>query len=247
MSRRSDSSARASRSAALRREHGTFLDPLLDRLEPWALWAAARRSTGPIVVATVAVIAAVCIVAGLVLFGRDGVHEPFRDLGPASLLTSLIMLCCAALGAIIARRESGGDWRRGDNFWFLAALGFLFLSIEAPLDIHGRLGGLVDEWIGMPPAVNHWSDLVLGGYMLAGLALVATHRREVLRDRRALAYLATGAGLSVVMLGVDGGTAQRPWHQVVEETIELFAAAALFLAFIERFRFSLRLSEPPPG
>jgi hypothetical protein len=42
------------------------------------------------------------------------------------------------------------------------------------------------------------------------------------------------------MLGVDGGTAQRPWQQVIEEVIELFAAAVLLIAFLERYRFSLR-------
>jgi hypothetical protein len=190
-------------------------------------------------------VAAASIGLGIAIFGMGEAHQLFRDLGPASFVTSGLTLACATLGALIARREAGAaDWRDLNNFWFLAAAGFLFLSIDAPLDIHGVIGDLIEREAGAPPAIQHFSDAVLGIYMLLGLGLCAVHWRELARVPRAAIMLAAGGLLSAGMLAIDGGTAQSPWQQVAEESVELVAAAVLVVAFLERFRFSLRMESP---
>lgn len=229
------------RTTTARHRLPAFLTLALDATEVEAARASAWRWSVPLLYGAVAAFGAANLAAGYLIFGSDGVHQPFRDLGPASFATSMITLACAGLGAVIARREAhGGYWRDVNNFWFLAAVGFLFLSIDAPLDIHGKIGLLIERQIGTPPAIDHWSDFVLVFYMAGGLALIACHWRELMRCPRALACLAAGALISAAMLAVDGGTAQRPWHQVAEESLELVAAATLLVAFLERFRFSLR-------
>jgi hypothetical protein len=196
-------------------------------------------------VASLALINAVCVLIGLATWGQDGVHQLFRDLGPASFVTAALTLVCALFGALIARREAthhGHDWRDFTNYWFLAAIGFLYLSIDAPLDIHGKLGNAVERHAGVPPFINHWSDFVLVFYMAAGLLISALHWRELASHRRALALFLAGAAISAVMLLVDSSTAQRPWQQVLEESLELFAGALLVFAFRERFASTRHLA-----
>lgn len=214
----------------------------IDRLWPVATRCAVRLAEVPRLTVRLlgasALLAIVCVAFGWVALGAGHQHELFRDLGPASLVTSLIVLSTAALGLLIARSEGGHDWRDVNNFWFLSGLGFLYLSVDGPLDLHGKIGeGLAGlSGVSTLPGIHRTSDAVLVAYAALGLAVVGLHWREVIHCRTAAALLGAGAAATVLMLGIDASVTPTPWLVVIEESVELAGASFFLSAFAARYR-----------
>ncbi|MFN0095004.1 MAG: hypothetical protein ACKVVT_09550 [Dehalococcoidia bacterium] len=184
-------------------------------------------------------LAALCIALGRGIFGEGHQHEFFRDLGPASLATSVLTLMVAVFGLVIARREAHShDWHDVNNFWFLSGLGFLYLTVDAPLDLHGRIGEGLAVITGHQslPGIHRMSDAVLLAYAAVGLLFVVLHVSDVRASWRATTYLGIGAAATLVMLAIDASGGPRPWLVVAEESVELAAASFFVGAYAARHR-----------
>lgn len=190
--------------------------------------------------------AAVCLISaliGYVALGSGNQHQLFRDIGPISLYSVLQTLAVAALGWLITKRESRHrDWRDLNNFWFLAGLGFFFLSIDGPIDLHGRVGKIIADQTGIehPFGFHRFSDFIIATYMVTGLIVAAVHYQELVAYPRVLQYFFTAAVFVAAMVAIDGFATQTSTVWVVEETIKLFAGVFFVAAFTERYRIALR-------
>lgn len=190
-----------------------------------------------------AVVSAASAAFGYIVFGPGEQHQLFRDLGPVSFYVVAQTLLVGLVGLLIAAREvPAGGVRRLLNFWFLAGVGFMILSFDAPLDLHGRIG----EFIGNRTTVaeeigfHRTSDAVLAAYMVTGLGVAAVYYRELLRHPRSLLQFAAGAAFVAGTIVVDGFAAHGSWMWVFEETLEVFAAACFVGAFATRLQESVQ-------
>lgn len=190
-------------------------------------------------------VATVSAAFGYIVFGPGEQHQLFRDLGPLSFYVVAQTLLVGLLGLLIATHEvPSGGVRRLLNFWFLAGLGFLVLSFDAPLDLHGRTGGFIGNYTTVAEDIgfHRTSDAILAVYMVAGLGIAAVYHRELLRHPRSLVQFAAGAAFVAGSIAVDGFAAHGSWMWVFEETLEVFAAACFVGAFATRLQESLRSS-----
>lgn len=184
---------------------------------------------------------------GYVIFGSGNQHQLFRDIGPISLYSVLQTLAVASLGWLISTRQNRyGDWRDLNNFWFLAGLGFFFLSIDGPIDLHGRVGKMLTDQTGIehPFGFHRFSDFIIALYMFAGLIVAAVHYHELVAHPRVIQYFFTAAIFVAAMVAIDGFVTQTPTVWVIEETIKLFAGVFFVAAFTERYRIALRGEAP---
>src|SRR5690606_25097396 len=105
-------------------------------------------------------------------------------------------LLVGLVGLLIAAHEvPPGGVRRLLNFWFLAGVGFMILSFDAPLDLHGRIGEFIGNRTTIAEEIgfHRTSDAVLAAYMVTGLGVAAVYYRELLRHPRSLLQFAAGA------------------------------------------------------
>ncbi|MCK9520821.1 MAG: hypothetical protein M0R74_17630 [Dehalococcoidia bacterium] len=194
------------------------------------------------------VVAAVSAGIGYIVFGPGEQHQLFRDLGPVSFFVVAQTLLVGLLGLLIAAHEApASKVGRATNFWFLAGVGFLLLSFDAPLDLHGRLGEVIGNQTTIAEEIgfHRTSDAILAVYMVAGLAVATVYAGELLRHRRALLYFAAGAAFIGGTIVVDGFAAQGSWMWVFEETLEVFAAACFVGAFASRLQESIAAQGEP--
>lgn len=179
---------------------------------------------------------------GYVVFGPGEQHQLFRDLGPVSFYVVAQTLLVGLLGLLVAKHEvPRGSVQRLANFWFLAGVGFLLLSFDAPLDLHGRFGEIIGNrtTIAEDIGFHRTSDAILAAYMVAGLGVAAIYAGELLRHPRALLHFAAGAGFIGATIVVDGFAGHGSWMWVFEETLEVFAAACFVGAFASRLQESV--------
>lgn len=213
------------------------------RLEAFATTEAARGNVALRLMGLGTLLAAVSAGVGYVVFGPSGQHQLFRDIGPVTGFSALMTLAVAYIGVLIARRETpSGGARRWVNFWFLAGAGFLLLTFDAPLDLHGKLGGLIETQttVARDFGFNATSDAVLAVYMLSGLTVAAVYWREMVRHPRVLAHLVVGGAFIAATVGIDGFAAHTSWMWVFEEWVELLGLAWIVGAF------AVRLNETRP-
>ncbi|MCC7363566.1 MAG: hypothetical protein IT303_04270 [Dehalococcoidia bacterium] len=208
-----------------------------DRLRRYATAEAARGNVAVRAALFGTAFSAVSALVGVAIFGFDGAHQLFRDIGPVTALSVVGILAVGYLGLLIAAAEApAGGIRRLTNFWALAGAGFLVLSLDAPLDLHGRLGGAIQSQTALAQDLgfHQTSDAVLAVYMLAGLAVAAVYWREVLRYPVVLAHLIAGVFLMGGTVAIDGFGAHSSLTWVLEETVELWAIAAFVGGFAVR-------------
>lgn len=231
------------RAAAL---HG--LARLWDPLGAWALRVAALRFLVGRLIAFDLVLSAALAGSGYLLFGPGQQHQLFRDLGPGSWLSVFHISFVGLLGVLIARR-TGGARQRWNNFWLLSGVGFLLLSLDAPFDLHGKIGSVVEQ-IGPfehPLGFHRASDAVLGVYFLAGAAVVMLQYRQLLATPAAFLRFVLGGAFAVGTIAVDGFGPDGSWTSVFEETLELVAGAWLVGAYAARYREIARGADRAPA
>ena len=185
------------------------------------------------------ILSLVSALIGIAVFGWGDHHQLFRDVGPIQLFSVLQTLAVAVLGLLIARRGARhGDWRDANSFWLLAGVGFFWLTIDAPLDLHGKIGGALAEASGSDGGFgfHRWSDFILFVYMLGGLALAAVYYRDWLPLPRVRVYFLCGAVLIGMTIIIDGFIDQTSTVWVIEETLKLYGGAFFVATFAERYR-----------
>lgn len=220
---------------------------LLDRLESFFV-AEAQRGKVPLRLMAVGTAFTVVFAAlGYAMFGADNQHQFFRDIGPVTGLSVAMTFSVSFVGLLIARRENPGGNARWLNFWFLAGAGFLLLTFDAPLDLHGRLGKLLatQTTIAQDAGFNATSDAVLFVYLLAGMAVTAFHWRQLLRHPLVVANLAIGGVFIVASMGIDSFGAHTSTMWVVEEWLELLGLAWVVGAFAIRLNRTQPVSRLP--
>lgn len=86
------------------------------------------------------------------------------------------------------------------------------------------------------PLLNHPDDLIVLGYGVAGLSLMAVFLGELMRSRAVLALLATGVTLLVISLGVDFFVPEGTPVAGVEDPANVLGAAFLLSAYVVKVR-----------
>jgi hypothetical protein len=215
------------------------LKNLLDRLDGWARRLTAIPSLLLKLLVGATVLSLVSAFIGLAIFGWGDQHQLFRDVGPIQLWSLLQTLTVAILGLLIARRTARyGDWRDANNFWLLAGIGFLWLTIDAPLDLHGKIGGLLADATGSDGTAgfHRWSDFILFAYMVGGLLLAAIYWRDWLPFAELRVLFLAGAVLIGLTIAIDGFVDQTSTIWVIEETLKLYGGAFFVATFAVRYR-----------
>lgn len=155
----------------------------------------------------------------------------------------------AALFAWFHGRSEGG--RPGARFWLIAAAGLLLLGIDeltgAQDWAHERLH---DVGVPDPPLLEGLDDLfmLVGGIVAA--AVCAWYWREVMRDRRALAWFVAAAALLALAFASDSFGPTGGWIPQAEEGVECLAAALLVAGTWTAWRgvaAERRAATAPPG
>jgi hypothetical protein len=195
-----------------------------------------------------AVVTVVFAALGYAVFGPDGQHQLFRDIGPVTAFAALETLAIGYAGILIARREHPDPGaRRWLNFWFLAGAGFLLLTLDAPLDLHGRLGHFLDArvTVAQDAGFHGTGDAILAVYMATGLTVAAVYWRELLRHPKVIAHLAIGSVFLVAAIRIDGFEAHTSQMWVLEEGVELMGLAWIVGAFALRLEAASGRTRPP--
>jgi hypothetical protein len=188
---------------------------------------------------------------GYAVFGPDGQHQFFRDIGPVTAFAALETLAIGYAGMLIARGEqpNRSAWR-WLNFWFLAGAGFLLLTLDAPLDLHGRLGHFLDARLTVAQDIGFHGtgDAILALYMVTGLTVAAVYWRELLRHPKVIAHLAVGGAFLAAAIRIDGFEAHTSQMWVLEEGVELMGLSWIVGAFALRLNAATGRRQPSdPG
>jgi hypothetical protein len=165
----------------------------------------------------------------------------FRDFGTVTLYSSALMLVAGSLGLAAwrnGRAESGRGLRR--DLWGAWGLAFAVLAFDATPDIHGKLGWLVQEYTAFdhPLGFHRPSDLIVGVYGLAGLAVSAILWRQVFEHPRAILYFFGAVPFAVLTVAIDGFASHAWTVTVLEEGAELLAITFFVAGFAQRYRES---------
>lgn len=165
----------------------------------------------------------------------------FRDFGTVTLYSSALMLVAGSLGLAAwrnGRAESGRGLTR--DLWGAWGLAFAVLAFDATPDIHGKLGWLVQEYTAFdhPLGFHRPSDLIVGVYGLAGLAVSAILWRQVFEHPRAILYFFGAVPFAVLTVAIDGFASHAWTVTVLEEGAELLAITFFVAGFAQRYRES---------
>ena len=148
--------------------------------------------------------------AGIVYGLTTNLAVTFAEFGPIQTLKAGHLLVSGVSGYLIYtrfRRLPQAEQRvdaRGNYYWILSGFGLIWLSIDDYLQIHERLGDVLEEDLGITiPLLNNPDDIIVLGYALVALIVVAFSFGEIRRSTAVFPLLATGLGCLVVSLAVD--------------------------------------------
>lgn len=206
-------------------------------------------------------------VAVILGWSRDPARfSRYFDEGRFPMIFSCLQLAAVAVLAVgIYRRRrtlsAARGWRAGYQLWGLIAAGFVFLALDEGFQFHEQ----IDHWV---HSAANWKetdlsdrldDLLIGGYALIGLGVLAIYRREMAAARVMLRPLILGfvfTGISVVgdALGhhPDGFLAmgaQKRDARLLVEIFEVLEGGFMLLAegcFVVAFCLAYRHFRPPP-
>ncbi len=217
---------------------------LIDRLEAFFAREAARGGVSLRLIALGTAVTVFFAALGYAIFGAGKQYEFFRDIGPVTALSTSITFSVGFTGLLIARREAPEGIGRWLNFWFLAGAGFLLLTFDGPMDLHGRAGKLLATQTSFftDLGFNATSDAIIAVYLLVGLVVAALNWREMLRHLLVMAYIFIGGIFTVGTIGIDGFGAHSAWMWVLEEWVEILGLAWIAGAFALRLNATGRAS-----
>ncbi len=162
-------------------------------------------------VKTILVLDVLALGAAGIVFGLTmNLAVTFAEFGPIQTLKAGHLLVSGVAGYLIYTRF----WRLvkagqradapGSFFWILSGTGLIWLSVDDYVQIHERLGDVLEEDLGITiPLLNNPDDIIVLGYALVALIVVAIFFGEIRRSRAVFPLLATGLSFLVVSLVVD--------------------------------------------
>jgi hypothetical protein len=167
----------------------------------------------------------------------------FGEFGPIQTLKAGQLLLAGVAGYYIYTRF----WRLpqagqrtdapGSFFWILSGAGLVWLGLDDYFQIHERVGDLLERGLGMTvPMLNNVDDLILLGYGIIGLTVIAIFLTELIRSRGAFPLLATGIGFMTISQGVDFFVPEGSVLAAVENPTNIIGAGFLLSAYLVKLR-----------
>lgn len=148
-------------------------------------------------------------------------------------------------------------------FWFLSAVGFVFLALDEKLKIHENTDKLIHRIFNLQETMltDSIDDFIILLYGVIGLIVIYFYRRDIKLFMNGKKYFALGFVLFVVTAGIDflhnihfvipGFEVNDPkyffgWYKVAEESVKLFAEVAFALGYYSCYTFFLesQIKEP---
>ena len=181
--------------------------------------------------------------AGIVYGMTTNEAVTFAEFGPIQTLKAGHLLVSGVSGYLIYTRF----WRLpqagqrvdapGSFYWILSGAGLLWLSIDDFLQIHERLGDVLAEDLGITiPLLNNPDDIIVLGYALVALVVVAIFFGKLRRSRAVFPLLAVGLGLLVVSLAVDFFAPHGSALAGLEEPSNVVGAGFILSAYLVKLR-----------
>ena len=195
-------------------------------------------------VRTILVMDVLALVAAGIVYGlTTNLAVTFAEFGPIQTLKAGHLLVSGVSGYLIYTRF----WRLpqagqradapGTFFWILSGAGLVWLSIDDYLQIHERLGDVLEEDLGiMIPLLNNPDDIIVLGYALVALIVVAIFFGKLRRSRAMFPLLAIGLGFLVVSLAVDFFAPHETAVTGLEEPTNLIGAGFVLSAYLVKLR-----------
>jgi len=199
------------------------------------------------------------------LAGGERPSSYFGEGDPITWLNAIQLAACAVLGWGIFRVRAQQD-RRAAGFWLWTLWGASFLTLDELLSFH-ETHGLVLEFVRHGLELPLGSNLKIGGtpilsygdvlqilYAVPVLSVCWFYRRELLREREALAFFGLGATLLAISLYFDavpmydrpllfGLTLSHTWLKAFEKSFKLTGFGAILGGFLETWRGCLASSK----
>ena len=197
------------------------------------------RLVGTILVLDVLAVGAAGIVYGLTM----NLAVTFAEFGPIQTLKAGHLLVSGVAGYLIYTRF----WRlpqagqradaSGSFFWILSGAGLVWLSIDDYVQIHERLGDVLEEDLGITiPLLNNPDDIIVLGYALVALVVVAIFFGRLRRSRAVFLLLTTGLGFLVVSLAVDFFAPHGTTLAGLEDPTNVVGAGFILSAYLVKLR-----------
>lgn len=186
---------------------------------------------------------AVYLVLAIVV-APDGFREKYfvDEPGLVSALSAVLLAAAAAFVAVVASAQSRG---RGLSFWALVAAGFAFFSLDELVQGHERVGAKLDEILGGSAGFRNMGDVIVIGYGLLALMILAYFLPEFLGSRDFSRLAVVGFVLYAAQTAIDT-LAKDPTTlaAITEESAKLLASGFFALA---AYRLAMSVIFPVAG
>jgi hypothetical protein len=186
----------------------------------------------PVVVTGVALFAVtLALIAVLVWLGVLWHATPskyFRERRIGTYYSGALLVTSAAVAAALARRDGPASSRR---FWTVAALGFVYLTLDEVLTIHEEADRWAHAALGWDPKhwlTDHLDDAIVAVYGLVALGWTWWHRDALLRLRWTTILLMAAFGGFVIMEILDS----TGFSATAEDSLKLLAEVVIVLALL---------------
>jgi hypothetical protein len=171
------------------------------------------------------------LIAVLVWFGVLWHATPskyFRERRIGTYYSGLLLVASGGVAAALARRAGPASSRR---FWTVAALGFVYLTLDEVLTIHEEVDRWTHATMGWDPKhwlTDHLDDAIVAVYGLVAITWTWWHREDLLRLRWTTILLATAFAGFVIMEMLDA----TGLSATAEDSLKLLAEVVILLALL---------------
>ena len=208
-------------------------------LVAWVTDSAQRLRPHRAVVMSILATTVVALVVAAIVGGLTGsILEAFGEYGPMQTLKAAQLLLTGVAGYYIYTRF----WRLpqaeqrvdapGSFFWILSGAGLAWLGIDDYFGIRNQVGDAIHSSLGLTTPLVGLDDLILVGYGIIGLTVVAIFFGELLRSRAAFSLLATGIGFLIISQAADIIAPDGTTLAGVEVPIGVIGAGFLLSAYL---------------
>jgi hypothetical protein len=173
-------------------------------------------------------LAAVLVLAILGYVWHDNSHRYFGERKVGTYLSFLNLLATGALSASIAQRLGPRDFAR---FWWVAAVGFVWLGCDDLFTLHERIDRGLHALFRLDPdhpITDHLDDLIVASYGMAALALAYRHRM----DLWPLTWMHRTLGSAFVLFGAMVVADFFYWSKTLEDGLKVVAGTLIFVGFL---------------
>ena len=198
-----------------------------------------RNLVGGVLAVNVLAMSIAAIVGGL----TGMLDEAFGEYGPMQTLKAAQLLLAGVAGYYIYTRF----WRLpqagqrvdapGSFFWIISGAGLVWLGIDDYFGIHESVGDALEGGLGTTvPVLNNFDDLILLGYGIIGLTVVAIFLGELMRSRATFPLLMTGIGFLIISQAVDFFIPEGTAISGVENPTNIIGAGFILAAYLVKLR-----------